>query len=44
MDVEEGVLLAGEARRGQVLGRGGGAHGETDVFAILVLQACGSRQ
>ena len=27
-DVEEGFLLAGEGGVGQVLGRGGGAHGE----------------
>ena len=37
-DVEEGVLLAGEARRRQVLGGRRGAHREADVLAVLVLQ------
>src|SRR5690606_29277418 len=35
-DVEEGFLLAGEGRIGQVLGGGRGAHGHGDVAATVV--------
>ena len=37
-DVEIGVLLAGEARRRQVLGGCRAAHGETDLLAVLLLK------
>ena len=38
-DVEVGLVLAGEAGRRQVLGRGGAANCEAHVLAVLLLQA-----
>ena len=38
LDVEVRILLAGEARRGQVLRSCGAAHGETDLLAVLLLK------
>ena len=38
LDVEIGVLLAGEARRRQVLGGRRASHSETDLLAVLVLK------
>ena len=37
-DVEIGLLLAGEGGRGQVLGRGGAAHGDVGIRAELGLE------
>jgi hypothetical protein len=34
-DVEKGLLLAGEAGRGQILGSGGASNGQADVLAVL---------
>ena len=38
LDVEIRILLAGEARRRQVLRSCGAAHGETDLLAVLLLK------
>jgi hypothetical protein len=38
-DVEEGLLLAGEGRVRQVLGRRAGAHGEADLGSVVTVAA-----